>query len=264
MLNENINPYEHLGRLHNEGVEYVINKLNRSSDFEPTRQLVIELTAEFMFLIDCCGLNIDDYQSKVIRPSNIKYVLFVEFLANLQVQYGNKSIIELAKEANISVENAGILEMIFNSGTDIEVLPNNAVGNNYQVSLQMLDFLKNRNNTNTAISKDEKRAIGIVTSIAHSSIKKGEEIVKDPVLVQKYESVNSHALATSPVIPNDKTKKFRWPWKADAEGALSGLISGGIGGALVGPAGAAVGELLGAVGGSISNSVIKSIPFFNS
>lgn len=265
MPDENIYAYDHIGQLHTEGVEYVINKLNTPPFAKLTKQEIIELTAEFMFLVDCCEWDVENVnRPKGIKPSKIKYALFIEFLANLQNRYASKSMTELAKEASISVENLGVIEMIFNNATGIEASAN-TVDRDAETSLQMLDFLENRNNTTA--NDTEKRAVGVLAAVSRSSILHGLNVTRNPALTQKYESVNALALDDSstsvPLTPDNKMKKFKWPWKADAEGGLAGFISGGIGGALGGPSVAAAGGLLGAVGGSVSNSIIKSIPWFN-
>jgi predicted transcriptional regulator len=263
MPTEKIYAYDHAGLLHNEGVEYVINKLSLQETPQFYRQDIIVLTAEFMFLIDCCDANINEFMQKNFKLSKIKLVLFIEFLTNLHNIVKSKSVSILAKEANISTENLGIIEMIFGNETDIEGNITTSSNTNYDTTLQMLDFLENKSIAKTE-NENEKRALGLLTSIGRSSIQHGLNVIGNPALEQKYELVNSRAADDPNPPPGNKIKKFKWPWKADCEGALGGLISGGIGGALGGPAAAAVGGLLGAVGGSISNSIIKSIPAFNS
>ncbi|WP_295220893.1 hypothetical protein [uncultured Chryseobacterium sp.] len=49
--------------------------------------------------------------------------------------------------------------------------------------------------------------------------------------------------------------KLKWPWKADAHGAVAGAIGEATGGATAGGAGAIVGGVLDAIGGGIGESV---------
>lgn len=254
-------PYDHLGRLHNEGVEYVIHKLGVREPEKFSKKNVMELTAEFMYLIDCCDAQKNDFLPKSFSLSKIKYVRFIEFLSDLQQQLNSKSLIDFAKDAGISEANQVVIEMIFSKADEIDGETVNTP-DKYEIILQMLDLIEETNLKPTA-KQNDKRTIGVLASVSRASILHGLTIARDPKLISKYEFVNSLAEDTDPN-PSPEKRKFRWPWKADAEGALGGLISGGIGAVIGGPVSAAIGGLLGAVGGSISNSLIKSIPAFRS
>lgn len=253
---EYFNPYAHMGRLHNEGVDYVIAKLSNKK-YEQVRKLdIIELTAEYMFLIDCCEADISLYLKKEVKLSKIKYVVYIEFLTNLHHYLADKLIIDLAKEAGISPEFYLYLDIIISNAIVIDeanTFPNSP----HVASRQMLDFFEKKTNE-SSIDESQRRAIGVLTAVSKASIDHGLSIVSDSNKRGKYELVNAKAdkaIANEPVDP--VKNKFKWNWKADAEGALGGLITGGITFSLPG-------ALIGAVGGSISNSIIKSIPYFNS
>lgn len=252
-------PYDQIGRLHNEGVDYVLKKLNSTDVMNFTRQKILEFVAEFMFYIDCCDTKLNDFLQPGFTLSKIKYTFFLEFLVNLQNYLNSKSVTDLARQAEIKAEFLPIIDMIFHNASNIEENATNAIPVGLDPILQMLDYLEQKAFDNTDIS--QKRAVGILATISRSSIEYGQNVLKTPTLKVTHELVNSKALENVQLPQNEK-KKFRWSFKADAEGGLGGLITGSVGGLFGGLASISIGGLLGAVGGSISNSFIKSIPAF--
>lgn len=254
---EYLNPYAHIGRLHNEGVDYVIAKLvARKSDWI-TKLDIIELTAEYMFLIDCCEADISLHLQKEVKLSKIKYVVYIEFLTNLQHYLADKSIVDLAKEAGIGPELLPLLDMINSNAVEITETDSATYTPTQEATQYMLDYLEKKTNE-SSLDDNQRRAIGVLTAVSKASIDHGIQIAKDAQKRRRYEIVNAKAdrdILNDP--SNPIKKKFKWNWKADAEGALGGLITGVLTFSIPG-------ALIGVVGGSISNSIIKSIPYFNS
>lgn len=259
--NEILSPYSELGRLHNEGVAFVIHRLGVREPYKFTQDDVIRYTAQYMFFLDCCDVNIKDIQQKGFILSKIKYIHFIEFLTNLQTQLNSKSISEYLKESEINPELMTLVDMVFSEANDVEQVEPTMDSYHYEVTKKMLNYLEKKNSESNG-NENAKRIIGVLSSVSKASIDHGLSVITNSNTLSKYEFVNSLAMGYD---EKEQTvnKKFKWPWKADAEGAVGGLIRGGIVGTLGGLAGAAIGGLLGAVGGSISNSIIKSIPAFN-
>lgn len=253
--------YNHIGRLHNEGITYVMEKLTADKPPEKvTRQKILELVAEYMYLIDCCNADINEFIPQGSKVSKIKYVLYIEFLVNLQTSLKGKSVTNLIKQPDFNAESLTIMEMIINGALDIDESTVNSDMDLQIPAVEMLKYLEKKVIEGN-ITENEKRISGTFLAVSRASIDYGKNVLGNKILKDRHESVNALAEEITPA-PNNEQKKFRWSWKADAEGAIGGLISGGISGALAGPAGVAVNGLLGAVGGSISNSIIKSIRRF--
>ncbi|PWT71281.1 MAG: hypothetical protein C5B59_18415 [Bacteroidetes bacterium] len=257
---EYFNPYDQIGLLHNEGINYVNQKLNSANVV--TRQNILEFVAEFMFYIDCCDLQLPDFSKTGFIRSKIRYTLFLEFLVNLQNYLQAMSVTDLAKQAEIKSELLPIVDMIFHNASSIEEDATNSTPGSMEPIFQMLDYLEQKAFENTDLN--QKRSVGLLTAICRSSIEYGQNVLKDPKLRTMHENVNLKAVENVKLPENEK-KKFRWSFKADVEGGLGGLITGGVGGFSDGQLkSAAIGGILGAVGGAISNSFIRSIPAFSS
>ncbi|UOQ64830.1 hypothetical protein [Hymenobacter volaticus] len=177
----------------------------------------------------------------------------------MQNKIKDKSILDLAKEININPKFLTLIELLFYNATPIDESTSNSAVNSLTFAKRTLRFLEEKLTENDT-SESERRDIGIIATVSHASIEYGLSVLKDEGQKNRHEFIYSLANEEK-ISPNEHSINFRWPWKADAEGALVGLISGSIGGLT---SGIVVGALLGAVGGSISNSIIKSVPAFNS
>ena len=120
-MSEYLFAYGHIGQLHNDGVKYVMEKLAADKPPEKvTRQKILELVAEYMYFIDCCDAKMNDFIPQGFKVSKIKYVLFIEFLANLQTSLKGKSVTNMIKQADFNAESLTLMEMIINGALDID------------------------------------------------------------------------------------------------------------------------------------------------
>lgn len=213
------NPYWQVGILHNDGLDFVIKHLYPKE--QVTIEKVIELVSEYL---------------QSIKNANTKYDLAVyyEFIATTINGLNQISFQEFLKEAKVTKEGVCFINDIQNVSPDFD----------YPTILKVLSNIE-FNIFNTDMTDQEKQLSLLSIAVAKSSVEYWIRQMNDP---------KSNWL---PFIGN--IQEFRWPWRADASGAVSGAIGGAIGGAVGGPGGAVIGGILGGIGGGIGASVAEAL-----
>ena len=251
------NPYIHLGRMHNEGVDYVTRRLEEKSLGTISKNDIFECTAEFMYKKYCCDENIKDF-------SNIHVMVFHEFLFLLHEKIQSKSMIEWLKEANVSQEYISLLELAtLTSENEADVSQITSI-ESYPPYILMKSF--ERRALQSSQNEKEKRIIGMIAAVGLASMEYSIQISQesDHIIENRLKSISQkiNYVDKATAVSSENKKGFKWSWKDDMEGALGGFISGSVGDIPLDWVGATIGAALGALGGGISNSVIKSIPAF--
>ena len=251
------NPYGHLGKMHNDGVEYVTQRLGNKDLGIISKNDIFECTAEFMYKKYCCNENIENF-------SNIHVMVFHEFLFLLHEKIQSKSFIEWLKEANVSQEYISLLELVtFTSESEADVSQITSI-ESYPPYILMKSIEGKA--LQSSQNEKEKRVIGMIAAVGLSSMKYAIQISQDPVheIENRLKSLSQKINYVDKTTDNSSENKkgFKWAWKNDMEGALGGFISSSVEGVPLDWVGATIGAALGALGGGISQSVVKSIPYF--
>ncbi|MBV6462402.1 MAG: hypothetical protein HJHJAOHD_02551 [Flavobacteriales bacterium] len=213
------NPYREVGRLHNEGLDYVIKNLNPKE--QVTIEKIIELTGQYLLTIKN-------------NTSKADLALYYEFVATTINGLNQIPFQEFLREAKISKEGICFINDIQNISPDFD-LP---------TTLKVLTNIE-ANILTSEMTEQEKQFPLICVGVAISSV--GYWI----------KQINDQKSLWIPFV--GEPSAFRWPWKKDAEGAIAGGIGGAVGGAVGGLGGVLIGGLLGAIGGAIGASVASAI-----
>jgi len=213
------NPYQEVGILHNEGLDYVIKNLNPK---EPvTIEKIVELTAKYL---------------QTVKNSSNKsdLALYYEFVATTINGLNQIPFQEFLREEKISKEGVYFINDIQNISPDFD----------FPTTLKVLTNIES-NILTSEMTEQEKQFPLICVSVAKSSVEYWIKQINDP------------KSAWIPFVGDPKA--FRWPWRSDANGAVAGGIGGAIGGVLGGIGGVLIGGLLGAIGGAIGTSVADAL-----
>lgn len=219
-----INPFERIGMLHNEGLDYVIKNLSS----EPDINEVIRIVSEY----GCSLLRPDRTfsESEVLVVSSIVGYSIVH-LNDIQSVYKNSNLKEIQivfLEKLLCINPYVKLENQYEEYRKIE----------YEIFAYPMPY-------------KDKELLLIASAVGKHSAQYWTSIMNNP-------KSRWHKFLTSPNHPGYPLAKKTWT-KEDAKGAVSGAINGGaagIGGGIGGVlAGAAIGAVTGAVGSSVASAL---------
>ena len=223
-----VNPYRILGKLHNEGMDYVIGRISSKDKKDIRIEEIIEVVSEYL-------LTIYKENQKIPESSTIELSVHYELVSKVLNKYRNLSLGEIIKPSDISLseEAKSYLSQLDNLNLE-----------EADIALSKMKDIEN-NVLSSSLPDIEQQHPLIFIAIAEASIEymRQEEAKKTNSLWSKF---------------TYQLKNF--PWKTDGKGAVGGAITAGVkaglgGGALGGPLGIGIVVGIGAVGGAIGSSV---------
>ncbi len=211
-----LNPYDVLGKAHNKGLDYVIERLNSQDEMKPERG--VDLISQFLESLK------DEHSHQRYDECNNNHGSN-ESMINHYIAVGNcvnmlaiHPVSELVKRSPIKENQKCLVEAILNVSDEMNL--------DYEGSLKILMNIEDRILASD-LSEEDLQLPLIMVSIAKYSVKYWmEQIACDN---SKWKNFVEGDLS-----------KFKFPWKADAVGALTG-VGGGV-----------IGSLGGAIGGSLA------------
>lgn len=218
-----INPFERIGVLHNQGLDYVVKKIPDKPDIYEIIRIISEYT---------CSL---------LRPGGAyseNELLQVSGIVSYAINHLN-DIKTVYKDANLNETQIILLEKI------LSVNPYVKLENQYE-NFRELEFEV----FNYPMSYKDKEILLIGTAIGKHSALYWTEVVKNPKNAW-------HKWLPDPNQPRYPLSKKKWA-NEDAKGAVSGAIGGAAPGLVTG-GGVLVGALVGAVAGAIGSSVASAL-----
>ncbi|AZA84044.1 hypothetical protein C1637_16265 [Chryseobacterium lactis] len=210
------NPYNQVGQMHNDGMQFVIGNINPSSTIEQ--------------IVQSCASYVQKLSDNSSSEAYVNWNAFISESINRTEKLQLSGMIDWLQQKDL-------------------------------ITKEGIDFINSINDLSDDLSLSE--VVSKIDSIENDilSSKMSVEQQSYPLLyaaVAKYSAQYGELQETS---SNSKWKeiktarKFSWPWKKDAEGAISGAIGGAIGGIGGGLAGVGIGALLGAIGGGLGSSI---------
>lgn len=209
-----MNPYDVIGKVHNKGLDFVVEKLNSQEEIKKER--IVELVSQYLVSItgkenhedDCTDMNQDFILGYVCVGESLNLIT-------------TNSIKELIEKGEFTEKQKCFIETILTVSEDRAL--------DREGTLKILLNIEEQILASNLTSKELKVPLTMV-SIAKYSVK------------YFMDQINNDASEWKNFIDGDLSK-FRWPWKADALGALTGA-----GGGIIGIVG-------GALGGSIASAL---------
>lgn len=216
-----INPYDVVGKAHNKGLDYVVEKLNAQEDIKIER--VVELVSQYIASLR--GEAHSD-ECKDIKEDFIFGYVAIGRALNMMSSY---SVKELLQKGEFNEKQKCFVESILNVSEDRALDREGTLKILLNIEEQILA---------SDLSEKELQIPLLTVSIAKYSVKYFIEQMKNDGSEWKN------------FIEGDLSN-FRWPWKADGKGAVTGAIGGITGGA----GGVIIGALAGAIGGSVASAL---------
>lgn len=210
-----MNPYDAIGKAHNKGLDFVVEKLNPQEEIKYER--IVELVSQYLASIKSKETH-EDGCTDIKEDFIIGYVNVGKSL-NLSATV---SIKELIHQGKFSEKQICFIEAILNVSEERDLDREGTLKILMNIEEQILA---------SGLTSQELEIPLMMVSVAKYSVKYFMDQIKD----DKSEWKN--------FIDGDLAK-FRFPWKADALGALTGAgggLIGVIGGALGGSLAAALG-----------------------
>jgi len=221
-----MNPYDAIGKAHNKGLDFIVEKLNPQEDIKQER--IVELVSQFLVSLRTNEDAKDDCSSK-----KFDFILGYVGVGKVMNMLTQKSNAELIESGAFSAKQKCYLEAILEVSKERDLDRDGTLKILMNIEEQILL---------SDLTPQELEVPLIAVSVAKYSVKYFMEQIKN----DKSEWKN--------FIDGDLAK-FRWPWKADGKGA--------IGGALGGVAGGVGGVILGAIGGALGGSIAAALGLTN-
>lgn len=213
------NPYQEVGELHNAGLDYVINNLEK--DQPVTIHRIIELVSKYL-------------QSVKDDDSDYSKAVYYKLVSNTVNRLNIVPMEELFRETRNCRESICYLNEIQKISEDFD----------YPTTLKILKNIE-MNILSSDMTEEERQYPLLNVGVAIASVKYW--------IAQIADAKSPWIPFTGP------PAAFKWPWRSDANGAIAGGIGGAVGGSLGGPGGILVGGILGAIGGAIGASVADAL-----
>jgi len=209
-----MNPYDAIGKVHNKGLDFVIEKLNPQEEIKYER--IVELVSQYIVSLktnephkeDCTDMKEDFIFGYVGIGKSLNLI-------------ATKSISEIMLEHKFNEKQKCFMDAILNVSEDRDLDREGTLKILLNIEEQMF---------NADLTPQELEIPFMCSSIAKYSVKYFMEQISNDN--SEWKNFISGDLA-----------KFKWPWKEDALGALGGLsggLLGAIGGAIAGSLGAAL------------------------
>ena len=216
-----LNPYDVLGKAHNRGLDYVIERLSSDGEIKPER--VVELASQYVESIDnqCCEREHSHHDRCGKEDMKIGFVNhYVAIGNNLNLLVLN-SVDELVKRQAFNEEQQCFINQIVNVSDERDLDLEGTLKILMNIEEQILA---------SDLTPEELQVPLIMVSVAKYSVKYWMEQMKDDN--SRWGDFVEGGL-----------DKFKFPWKADALGAMTGIGGG----------------FVGAIGGAIGGSVISAL-----
>jgi len=186
------NPYREIGLLHNEGLDFVVKKLNSQTD--SSQEDIFKATGEFL-------QTVFDSKSKIEFARNCSIIAKTQNLLELT------SFDEVLKNAGVTEKGACFINNMLSLSDALEA----------QIILEMI---KNIESTilDSDISQEKKELPLMAVAVGRASVE------------YWIDQIESRTTPWKPFIDDEDIRLFKWPWRKDAEGAVGGAISGAISG----------------------------------
>lgn len=199
------NPYQKIGVLHNEGVDYVINNLKPK---EVTIEKIIDTTGQYLGKVN-----------NTEKPSALAlYCESITLTINRLNQVPFKVIV---KEEKISKEAVCFMKSILDVSEDFDYPTTLKIVENIESNILMSDM-----------TQEERSYPLLMVAVSKSSIN------------YWIEQINDKKSPWIPFVGDDLAR-LKWPWKQDGLGAAGGAITGGVSGGLIGGVIGAIGGAVG-------------------
>jgi len=212
-----MNPYDAIGKAHNKGLDYVVTNLNPMEDVKSER--IVELVSQY--LVSLTTKNTHDKDCSEMNEAFIKNYTSVGKALNL---LATRSTAELLKEGKFNEKQIGLIEAVVCLSEERAL--------DREGTIKILKNIEERMLASD-LSTEELEVPLMLVSIAKYSVSYWMEQIKN----EKSEWKN---------FIKEDFAKFKWPWKADAMGALTGA-GGGIIGIVGGAVGGSIAKVLGLV-----------------
>lgn len=210
-----MNPYDAIGKVHNKGLDFVVERLNPQEEIKHER--IVELVSQYLVSLKANEVHNDDCTD--MKEDFIYGYVAVGKTLNLMT---TKSIKEVMQERELNEKQMCFIESIVNVSEERALDREGTLKILMNIEEQMLA---------SDLTPRELEVPLMTVSIAKYSVNYFIEQIKN----DKSEWKN---------FINGDLAKFKWPWKKDAIGALTGA-AGGIIGAIGGAIGASLGAALG-------------------
>ena len=217
-----MNPYDAIGKAHNKGLDYIVERLNPQEEIKYER--IVELVSDYLVSLRTSEKHEDDCPD--MKEDFIFGYVGVGKTMNL---LATTSIVELMKKAGFNQKQICFIDSVLNVSEERALDREGTLKILMNIEEQMLK---------SDLTPQELEVPLITVSIAKYSVNYFIEQMKDRE--SKWRSFIKSDLA-----------KFRWPWKADGKGAVAGSL-GGIGGGIGG-------VILGGIGGALGGSVAAAL-----
>ena len=214
-----VNPYDALGKVHNEGLDYVVARLNPEEETKYER--VVELVSQYLVAISKDEPHTDDCNS---NTNGFMYgYVAVGKAMNL---IATPSVDDITNEAGFNPTQKGFINAILNVSDERAI--------DFEGTLKILQNIEEQI-LNSGLTPEEMEVPLITASISKYSVKYFMDHINDLDGKWKF-------------FIEDDIAKFKWPWKADGKGAIGGAL----GGVTSGPGGVVIGAIGGALGSSVA------------
>lgn len=209
-----MNPYDAIGKAHNKGLDYVVENLNPQDDIKHER--IVELVSQY--LVSLTGKGTHDKDCAEMNEAFINNYASVGKALNL---LATRSSAELLKEGKFNEKQVALIEAVLCVSEERAL--------DREGTIKILKNIEERMLASD-LSTEELEVPLMLVSIAKYSVDYWMQQIKN----DKSEWKN---------FINEDFAKFKWPWKADAMGALTG----------------AGGGVIGIVGGAVGGSIAKAL-----
>ncbi|PHQ85479.1 MAG: hypothetical protein COB65_02920 [Thalassobium sp.] len=216
-----MNPYDAIGKAHNKGLDFIVEKLNPQEEIKYER--IVELASDYLVSLKTGGKHED---CNDMKEDFIFGYVAVGKTMNLLSSYSTK---ELMTMGEFNQKQICFIESVLNVSDERDLDREGTLKILMNIEEQMLK---------SDLTAKELEIPLITVSIAKYSVKYFMEQIKSG----KSEWIN---------FLGKDLAKLKWPWKADGKGA--------VGGALGGIAGGAGGVILGGIGGALGSSVAAAL-----
>ena len=217
-----MNPYDAIGKAHNKGLDFIVEKLNPQEEIKYER--IVELVSDYLV-----SLRTNEKHEDGCSDMKEDFIFGYVGIGKTMNLLATTSIVELMKKAQFNQKQICFIDSVLNVSDDRDLDREGTLKILLNIEEQMLK---------SDLTPQELEVPLITVSIAKYSVSYFMEQIKN----DKSEWRN---------FIKEDLAKFKWPWKADGKGAVGGAL-GGIGG---GPGGVILGGIGGALGSSIASAL---------
>jgi hypothetical protein len=217
-----MNPYDAIGKAHNKGLDFVVEKLNPQEEIKHER--IVELVSQYLV-----SLRTNDEHKDGCTDMKEDFIFGYVGVGKTMNIVSKYSLEELMVKGEFTAKQKCFLEAILNVSEERDLDREGTLKILLNIEEQILA---------SDLTPKELEVPLIVVSVAKYSVK------------YFMEQMNNDESEWKNFINGDLSN-FRWPWKKDGKGAIGGALGGVTGG--VG------GVILGAIGGALGNSIAAAL-----